>query len=589
MRSKGFSGRGRKLGRIVLPISVLGCGLARADNVNWNVPSGTWDVASNWDANRVPGAADFANINYNSASATADIKDQVPAVNGVFIYNGDTLNIDPGGSINVSVGTSTDSTIGLRIGDGFGGPANSSGTLMINNGTIVTTGTDRAADFKVGVTGGTGGTPGNGYVIQNGSLSYAEGQDYVLGQGTSCTAMYTLNAGTTHSRTWSFIGEDGGAGTFNLTGGTFQTDGEAYVGHDLGGVGRLNITGNGTYSAGEEIDIGESGGVGEVDQNVGTLQTGTLLSIGRSSGTGTYNLSGGSITTVSSSTAADRDMAIGADPGTHGTLNQTGGTVALGRWGFVGRNQGNAVYNLSAGTYQSNGWLRVAEAGSSGTFNLSGTGIATIGSGSGDVGDDLLVVGVDPTSKGVVNVTGGSLTVVGQLSASNTFGGRLFLGQGGGSGTVNQSAGSVTAQGYISIGTDINGSTRGSGTYLISGGTLTSFTDLNIGDAARDMCRPRRSGSPTSPVRPASSINQAAPLTPAPAACRLSLAAFTTFPAVSSMPAPSSTTASSTSPVVHPTSPPWMEPDQPASPTAIPSVRITFARQSLRSAATANS
>jgi hypothetical protein len=161
--------------------------------------------------------------------------------------------------------------------------------------------------------------------------------------------------------------------------------------------------------------------------------------------------------------------------------------VALGRWAFVGRAQGVGTYDMSGGQLTSRGWVRVAEGGGVGTFNLSGTATVTTGFGdpadpNADVGDDLFVVGVDPNSKAFLNVSGGTLNV---LTAS----GRLVVGQGGGSGTVTQNGGTVNASGYVSVGLDASpdGNTIGTGTYIISAGTLISANDVNVGDNPKSV------------------------------------------------------------------------------------------------------
>src|SRR4051812_17803151 len=165
----------RHLRGAALAMPILACAVAHADNIHWIVADGSWDKDANWNTH-VPGPADFANIDAATLGATAHVVSQVPDVNGIFVLNGNVVSVDSGGSINVATAASTDSTIGLRVGDGFGGPANSNGTLLVNGGRITTTGTDAAASVRFGVTGGIGGTAGHGFVVQNGSTSFLEGQ-----------------------------------------------------------------------------------------------------------------------------------------------------------------------------------------------------------------------------------------------------------------------------------------------------------------------------------------------------------------------------------------------------------------------------
>jgi len=465
-----------RLAAATVPLMAYGAA-ARAADVHWISANGSWDTPANWSSNAVPGATDDTFIDNAAAGSTAHVTAAEPTVSSVIMSNGNTLSIENGGSLNVA-NTGTITLFGVRIGDGLG-VANGAATLLLSgNAQFTTTGSGtilgQSNSMRFGAAAGTA------FVIQDGT-SNVEGEDINVGQDAGTNSNYQLKNGTVRARGWSFIGKDASNGTFNQSGGTFNAGGQLRVGNS-GGNGTLILGGAGVVNANDEMMIGVDGNsVGVVNQNGGTVNVGALVHVGRSGGTGTFNLSGGSFIIGAGRTTGDRDFVVSADAGSHGTMNQTGGTLSS-RWSFVGRGGNpNGVYNMSGGTLNTTGWLRVAENGSTGTFNLSGNGVLNLGNGDTDFGDDLLVVGVDANSKGNLNITGGTINLIG-LAADLSTGGRMLIGQGGGSGTVTQSAGQVNVILNAAVGTDGPAAgPRGTGTYLISGGTLAVANDLNIG------------------------------------------------------------------------------------------------------------
>src|SRR5258708_6282229 len=100
----------------------------------------------------------------------------------------------------------------------------------------------------------------------------------------------------------------------------------------------------------------------------------------------------------------------------------------------------------------------------------SGTGIYNL-SGNADYNksNGWMVVGRDAGSVGVLNVSNTA-----QVNIPN---GPLLINQNGGIGTVNQSGGSISAS-WVDVG---NGGTDQVATYNMSGGTLTSINEINVG------------------------------------------------------------------------------------------------------------
>ncbi len=175
-----------------------------------------------------------------------------------------------------------------------------------------------------------------------------------------------------------------------------------------------------------------SGSIGTLGGTNGTSSAGSIVK----SGTGTLTLSGANIytgsTTVTGGTlnlTEDRTATSGAITVQGGLLNLTGNRTAT--TGAI------TVGNLNGST----GTLGV----SNGTFN---TGQFAVGSG-------------DATAIGIVNQTGGTLTLTGT---------QLILGNGGGgNGTYNLSAGTLTATSVANRGVILGTNNDGTSTFNLSG------------------------------------------------------------------------------------------------------------------------
>ena len=295
-------------------------------------------------------------------------------------------------------------------------------------------------------------------------------RDIVVGTGAGSNGTVNQNAGTasTGNGNWLFIGRDGGTGTYNLTGsGSINTSGRIYVCGHFGApaTGTFNINTTGTVTSGNDLNIGAAGGTGTVNLTAGTVNVGGWLSVGRdepagANGTGNFNQSGGSLTVSGNS--------VIALPGTHGNLTQTGGTHTVNGELWVGQGAGAVgVATVNAGTVTVNNWIAVGREGSTGTLNVGGTGtVNKIGGGHITIGTGTAT---GPGGNGIVNVSGnGTLTtngdfILGENNATAT-------------GTVNQTGGLVQVAGTLDV------QRSGIGTYNLSGGTLS--VDGNIDTAA---------------------------------------------------------------------------------------------------------
>jgi hypothetical protein len=307
-------------------------------------------------------------------------------------------------------------------------------------------------------------------------------RDIVVATAPGATGQLNHSAGTaaTGPGNWMFVGRNGGTGTYNLTGtGTMNVGDRLYIaGHNgAAATGTVNVnSATATLTTAGDLNMGAAGGTGTLNLDAGTVNVGAWISIGRDEnglgGTGNVNQTGGSLN-VSGNTVV-------ALPGTTGNLLQTGGThtIANGEL-WVGQgvnvNPGVGTATVNGGTLTiSNNWLAVGREGGRGTLNVGGTGIVqklggghiTIGTGNGGNGTvnvsgngllstnaDFIVAENNPAAVGLVNQTGGTVQVGGNLEVQRN-----------GTGTYNLSGGILSVNGNID-GVD--------GTFTFTGGRIT--------------------------------------------------------------------------------------------------------------------
>ena len=351
-------------------------------------------------------------------------------------------------------------------------------------------------------------------------------RDIVVGTGAGNTAQLNQTAGTaqTGNGNWMFVGRNGGTGTYNLgdvngTGGTLthiglgsgsmHVNGRLYVaGHDgAAATGVANINTTGELITNDDLNIGAANGTGTVNLDAGKVSVGGWLSIGRdengNSGTGNWNQSGGTVT-VNGNTVV-------ALPGTTGNFNITGGThTSNGEfWVGTGSNNGNpshAIANVSGGTVTTNNWLAVGREGAVGTLNITGNGVVqkqgaghiTIGTGAGGNGTvniqdngllssntDMIVAENNASAVAVVNQSAGKVLIGGNLDVQRN-----------GTGTYNLTGGTLSVDGRVPDPVNEAGQVLGidarTGTFNFTGGRITRSNagvityvgDLHVGNKA---------------------------------------------------------------------------------------------------------
>ena len=235
-------------------------------------------------------------------------------------------------------------------------------------------------------------------------------------------------AGTagTGGGSWMFIGQNDTAGTYNLA--DTNSAGSGITGFAQG-TGSLNATGN--------LLVGAFG-----DNRTGTVRVNT---------SGTLAISG--------------ELFVGDSTNSVGTFSLESGTVTVNNKTLIGHNNGVGVVVQSGGTIGVNNELYIGNenASASGTYTLSGTGALNVA--------NEVVVGRE-SGTGILNVDGGTVTTSGN--------GNMYIGRRNGTGTLNQTAGTIIVNREFGVGTR-DDNKIGTGTYNLSGGSLTAANNIFIG------------------------------------------------------------------------------------------------------------
>jgi T5SS/PEP-CTERM-associated repeat protein len=296
------------------------------------------------------------------------------------------------------------------------------------------------------------GARGTGSFTQNGGTNivgatstFAENLD--IGASAGSTGTYILNGGTLNVMMGSAPGYEDvgrfGAGSFIQNGGT-HTAGTLTVGDVIGSQGNFTLAGGSLVTTSSQL-IGASG-TAIFTQTGGSNSPGTLDIGFATGGNGTYNLGGtGSLSVANQENIGFQGAA---------TFNQTGG-------------RNTAAFSLSLG----------ALGGSSGTYNLGGTATLLVTGGGEAVGSSG--VGFFNQSGGAVSISPGNTLTIGNASGSTgtynlsgsgtlTCNGTEYVGFGG-TGSFNQGGGTNMALNGLIVGENAGAT----GSYTLSGGTLT--------------------------------------------------------------------------------------------------------------------
>jgi fibronectin-binding autotransporter adhesin len=391
------------------------------------------------------------------------------------------------------------------------------------------------ADWNVGTNWNpegppSGGNGDHGFVNNGGtaviSADIPDIQDIFVGNGAGTSGTLNQTGGTVHGGAgaqngWTFVGQNGGTGTYNLSGGTSDNE-RLYIGR-LGGTGTANISGTGlaqwatTNGAGEfvvGIDAGSMGtanmsGTGRVNTGLvlfgvggaaGNFAIGNLAMSGDSSITsgGNVELQNGTYSVTDNAVIdAGNEVWVGQATGRSATLNQNSGVVEANTWIAIGRAGSTGVVNLSGDAAMRK---LVVDDGNPATISNSEAsfivlaGLGTNGSGTLNVmdaatveSDNGMVLGEDSNNSGVVNQSGGTVTLhdwTPRVDPNQPIGVSLVVGnrqqdgdQNTGNNAYNLSGGTLNAETIV----------LNAGRFIKTGGVLnfTSF-EMNGGTLSAD-------------------------------------------------------------------------------------------------------
>ncbi|MDB6154571.1 MAG: hypothetical protein JWL90_3024 [Chthoniobacteraceae bacterium] len=327
----------------------------------------------------------------------------------------------------------------------------------------------------------------NNFPSISGNLSVSP-RDILVGTGTGNSGRVDQNAGSvsTGVGSWFLVGRDGGTGTYNLA--DTSATGGTLTGFGLSS-GNLTV-GGGSTTAGRVYVGGANfgpGGVGTFNVNTsGTLQIGNDLTVGSAGGTGVMNVDAGTITTGGWNFFGKEE----STPGANGTLNMSGGSLTNAGRTYVGAIGSTGKMVLSGGTYKNpNDLFSIADrAGSNGTVIVNNSasllqlGELWVGESGQSNGSMNLSAGTVTAANwiavgreggtGVIDISGGTFTKAGGN------GSHFILGSLGGVGTTNQTGGAVSTVGNGNL--LLGENAGGRGTWNISGGTA-SFDSARVG------------------------------------------------------------------------------------------------------------
>ena len=379
---------------------------------------------------------------------------------GVLTINGGTVSAS-NGVVIAAGGTSTSNGMVTVEGGGtlnaagqFAVGQNGTGTLIIDGGTVSSTGTFHG--FDIGDFSGS-----NGFVsITAGTLVDNTGTNsgsFQVGQTNDASGTLQIGVGGTLITTGasaSINSNDGGSAVATVSGGTWTT-GQLNVG--VSGTGSLNVNSSGLVNAGTNfISLGQNAGSDGIVtvESGGTLTTSGGLTVG-SSGAGLLTVSGGGLV----SNTGSNSIGLGFNTNSSGTIDINGGTLtdtAGGGFSVGGTNASGAVTVQGGGLLKTGGSLAFADINATG----SGTASAVVSGGTwtsagsiivGDTGTGSL----DINSNGVVNA--GSRSI-------------LIGNQSGADGTLSLESGGMLQAGFVALDNNNNGAV---GSLVVAGGTAT--------------------------------------------------------------------------------------------------------------------
>jgi T5SS/PEP-CTERM-associated repeat protein len=451
-------------------VAAAACPLSsRGTSDFWNGPSGSgnWSTAANWSLGHQPGNLDEVFIAATTFQGRTAVYDASATATNLSSLTIDSAQLFPA-SLSQAVNTLTTAveyvgsnrTGNLNISGGmhtvngslyFGFAAGSSGNGSLSGGTL------NSKDTFVGKAGG-------GFFNQTGGTHSIGTGDLILGADAGATGNYALSGGSLQVGNLSSgieaIGSIG-VGIFNQSGGVNSAS-KVDIGYLDGSSGTYNLSNSASLNVSLLAVVGEQGN-GMLNQSGGTLSVGIdgLYIAGGLLTSGTVNLSAGQLTVDGSEVVGD----VG-----NGAVIQSGGTHTIAGPLYVGgfdSPAGSGTFTLS----------NVSFGSASGTVYVGYAGKGVFNQNSGTHTAGTLYLGYNAGSSGTYTLSGGSLNVSNTGDLFNTFVGFK------GTGVFNQTGGSNNIASFLILGYFAGSS----GTYTLSGGTLFVASEEAVGDSGNGV------------------------------------------------------------------------------------------------------
>lgn len=454
---------------------------------------GFWRFGTNWSLGSAPGTnATLVQLSASGAAKTIIVDTNCSptnlTINGLLVSS---LSSKSNWLVISNLSAANPSANPFRIlgSAAINGISSSQGRLIVTNSTVILDGTN-----------------GDGLSVSNGLVLLQPGAEFILTNGAIATigsgAAGTLTVGTNSAfRVVSsnlVVGNDLGAGTMTVSGGTVEVGFTFTIGEQSTATGNVVVAGGFLRATNMEAnaEIGQHGGgqltlsngvcqfddvsVGRHDGAVGNFKmfnglcSGSDLSVGRFTnalgfftmsggrlifdgdifagreGTGTVSVTGGSIQAQS--------LLVGCTNGSRGTATFTGGTSIFSSALCLGSLKSTGIVTIAGGTFI------CTNAGSTGVVDVVG-GTLAMGGGANVFFDSVLVT----NTRGKLVLTGAVVTAD-QLTISN--GAPCVVGNGTNATTLRLTGGtSIFANGLTVLS---NATVIGSG--AIYGSVLNSGT-----------------------------------------------------------------------------------------------------------------
>ena len=368
--------------------------------------------------------------------------------------------------------------------------------LLVDQGGSFVGGRAAVAD-GIGINGQSGVSIGDGELNVNAFTGIPNNPVYFGGSSSA----RVQNGSTLRSLGSLTVGRNGSTGTLVVdSGSTVAADTEIQVGSGTdrpGAVGTVTVQGGSLLKSGTTVVTGSAGlRIGGDAGNTGTLTVtggnsridsgGARVTVGAGGGTGTLNvLAGASVKSGAAYSDTEAAFNLGANAGSSGTVMVSGtgsSFVAGGQAVLGGGNGGTGAAAGGTGTLsvQAGGLFRAVSLTSfaGGTLNVDATGIAVIGTSAGVAGQLLVDAGATVSGSGAIHATvrdNGSITATGGALTIDAI-------DAAGTGTVGINGGSLQLGRLGGQGISFTGVGAIRIAALTGNGTVTGFSSGDVLD-----------------------------------------------------------------------------------------------------------